>query len=683
MGDKKIMKIEKIKKKLYERTRLDAIIAVVTLIFLLFIGRLFYWQIILGYNFREQSEKNYSNIIKTDAIRGEILDANGIPFVLNDTKFKIVLNRLNLNKEDENGVILYLVNLLNSRREKWNDVLPIEINSQGEYEFVKDNQAEVSNLKRVLVVNSYATAKNCMEKMINDFSCSGYSKEEQRILCSVKYNMTKSGYYYSKTLPYTFASDINKETVSIISEKSNILKGVEIRTSTQRKYENGTIASHIIGTVGALSKEEYDRLKDSYKLNDVIGKSGVEKAMEDYLRGEEGKTEVILRRDGTIKYNKLQQVSPGSNVYLTLDYKLQDIANRSLAKHVNEAKAGHKDCVGGAVVVLNVKDFSVLAASTYPTYNLDLYMKDPNYYASLMKDNINTPLLNRAFDGAFAPGSIYKPVVACAGLQEGVVDEKSTILCTGRYYYPGSNQYLSCMGVHGGLTVRKALAKSCNVFFSELGRRLGIDKLYQHSRSFGLGDRTGIEIGESKGILASPEYAEKNGITWRDANTSQAAIGQSFNLFTPLQLATYTATIANKGKRYKTHIIKKVTDYTGQNVIFENDPNNPVLAEEVNISEENFNIVREGMREVTTAGTAMSFANYGIKIGAKTGTAEVPPKSDHTTFICFAPFDEPEIAIAVVVQHGAVGSFSTRIARDIMDYYFFKKEDGVKVEEQK
>ena len=259
--------------------------------------------------------------------------------------------------------------------------------------------------------------------------------------------------------------------------------------------------------------------------------------------------------------------------------------------------------------------------------------------------------------------------MACAALQSGKIKPSETVHCGGSFnYYRGYS--LRCMGVHGASNLLKALSKSCNVYFAELGRRLGATLLAEYANKFGIGVKTGVEIGESKGVVAGPEHSTDVGSHWYESGSSQAAIGQSDNMITPVQLATYTATIANGGKRYKTHIVKKIMDYARSKIIKEDAPE---LMEDTGISEENLKAVKEGMREVALSGTARDFANYPIPIGAKTGTAQ-NSGSDHTTFICFAPYDDPQIAISVVIAHGKSGTLSKNVARDIMDAYFDLKK---------
>jgi penicillin-binding protein 2 len=326
--------------------------------------------------------------------------------------------------------------------------------------------------------------------------------------------------------------------------------------------------------------------------------------------------------------------------------------------------------------VLDVSDFSILAAATYPTYDLSQYVSDSDYYTELLEDSTN-PLFNRAFNGAFTPGSVYKPCVAAAALEEGVLTSSTKITCNHTYEYYAPSYTPTCLGYHGALTVTSALAYSCNIFFYDTGRQLGIENMDLYSKSFGLGTTTGVEIGESEGTLASPSYRISNGGTWQPGDVIQAAIGQSDNAFTPLQLATYCATIANNGTRLKTHLVDKITDYTRDTVLSQTEAEE---VETVSVSAENLKIVQEGMREVCTIGTASStFGDYGIAVAGKTGTAENPGHSDNTVFIGYAPYDNPQIAVAVVIEYGTSGVYSTGVAKDIFDAYFYGKvldEDG-------
>ncbi len=635
-------------------------------IFAVFTCRLIDWQIVNAKHYKMRANSSNIYFVKMDPVRGEIVDADGIGLAVNDTGYKLVIDRLLIENGRENDLILKSVKLIKSLGDAWIDVLPIEL-KDGKFIFLDDKQSQITVLKETLGLQESADALECMNAMKERYKLeNGISNEDQKIICSVRYNMEKNGGFYSKSTPYVLADNISKESVIIISEKSEELKGLRVQASLIRKYINGEIAPHIVGYTGFMSSEEYQQRKEAYSMDAIIGKTGIESAFEDYLKGTGGKKMIQMSRDGEVMdISEREPSCAGNTVFLTLSSKLQQVANESLKRNIERAKNSEaRDCESGAVVMLDVNDFSIKAAATYPSYDLAKFMEDKSYYTQLYADK-RVPLLNRAFSGAYAPGSIYKPLVACAALQEGLITPEETIFCGGSFnYYTGYR--LRCMGVHRNAKLIFALAKSCNVYFAELGRRLGAQKLGEWARKFGIGVKTGVEVGESKGVLAGPEHCENVGAKWYESGSSQAAIGQSDNMFTPVQLASFVATIANGGNRYKTHLVSKIMDYNRSHNIKEFGAE---LVENVGVSQENLEAVKNGMREVVLSGTARDFASYPVPIAAKTGTAQ-NSGSDHTTFICFAPYEKPEIAIAVVVAHGKLGTVSKNVARDLMDAYF-------------
>ena len=629
-----------------------------------FVTRLVDWQIINTEEYKVRANSSNIYFVKTDPVRGEILDRDGVGLAVNDMGYKIVLDRLLIEKGTENDLILKVVRLLEALDNEWIDILPIGIDKNGFY-FTQGHESQILSLKKTLNLGENASAEECIKKMCERYKIGDYSDADRRVVCSVKYNMEKSGGYYLKSMPYILCDSVSKDAVIIISERFKDLKGVRIQTSLIRKYINGEVAPHIVGYTGFMSGEEYEKKKDSYPMDALIGKTGIEAVFEDELRGFGGKRMMQMSREGgVINVSEKEPAKSGNTVFLTLSSKLQEVANKSLKENVEKAHLGASDGVSGAAVGVNVKDFSGLAASTYPGYDVTRFMEDKSYYSELANDKA-VPLLNRAFLGAYAPGSIYKPLVACAALDSGKITPDDTITCSGSFnYYSGYR--LRCMGVHGAANLKLALSKSCNVYFAELGRRLGADLLKEYANKFGIGVKTGIEVGESSGIVAGPEHSKAVGAHWYESGSSQAAIGQSDNMITPVQLATYVATIANNGVRYKTHLVNKITDYSRNKLIREIAPE---VIENLNISEENLKAVQSSMREVALSGTARDFASYPIPIAAKTGTAQ-NSGSDHTTFICYAPYDDPQIAISVVIAHGKTGMASKNVARDIMNSYF-------------
>lgn len=658
--------------KIKKYSRYIFCLALIVAVFSAYIARLVDWQIVNGEEYRERANRSSIYRNKTDALRGEIFDVNGVGFAENITGYKIMFDRFALDADKENQTILDLISLLNFKNEPFIDELPIKLTSNNQFEFVEDKEKEIKELKgkNRLNLNSYSTANECMEKLAKKYDCENFDPKSKRDIVSVKYNMEVNGYYDSMASSYTFADEISPELLAIISERFQDNPGVRIGLSAKRQPVNSDLAPHIVGSVGKISEEQYEKLKEKgYTREDVVGKSGIEAAMEEYLRGVAGEKKVEVARNGSVLHTpNAKEAKPGNTVFLTIDSRLQKVANESLAKAIQSA--GQHDCVAGGVVALSVKDFSILAAATYPSYDL-AKLTEPGYYSQLANNKAN-PLFNRAFQGAFAPGSVFKPLVASGALEEGVLTTEDKIKCTGIYHYPGHNFTTKCLGVHGNADLNYAMAKSCNVYFSEAGRRLGIENMNLYAKRFGLGVKTGIELTETAGVLAGPEYSRSIGSRWSDLVTIKAAIGQSDNQFSPLQLATYVATIASGGNRYRPHLVRKITDYRRENIVMENNPDAPELVETTGVSEENLNMVKTAMRQVVLSGTATNFNGYPVPVAAKTGTAQ-NSGSDHTTFICFAPYEKPEIAIGVVVEHGVKGMVSKIVAKDIMDAYFANK----------
>ncbi len=667
-------------KNKYPKTTITVCIIITLGFFVLFTARLVDWQIVHGSEYRELAKRSTSYTVRTDATRGEILDKNGDGIVVNTTHYKIVIDKLYANEETLDTNLLALINLMNLTGDKWEDTLPIEL-SGNTLSYKKGAEDEIATLlsEDYLNLDENTTAQDCFTKLLERYKIDEkLTLTEQRNLVSVHYNMELTG--YSSSNPYVFAKDIKRSTVSAVSENTQGVSGIDVQTYLVRKAQDSDLAPHILGALGSITEEEYEKLKDgnkTYSLTDSVGKFGIELAFENQLKGEGGMKIIKRNSDGTI-VDTIETIDskPGNTVYLTLDKKLQETAVKSLAENVKAAKAQGvatkqsyggsgwgEDCETGAVVMLSVKDFSVLAAASYPTYDLNKYSQYGDYYVKL-SENKNSPMYNRISVGSFACGSVYKPCVACAALEEKTITKDTEIFCKQEYDYYPSN-VVHCMHYHGDENVTGAIAQSCNYFFAETGRRLGIETMYLYSEKFGLGEYTGIEIEESKGTLAG-----RDSTSWMPGNTVQAAIGQSDNAFTPLQLATYAATLANDGTRLKTHVVSKVTDYERTKTI--EDYSKATVVDTCGISKKNLDIVQKAMLEVTQDedGTAYSmFGDYKVKVAAKTGTAE-NAGSDHTTFICYAPFDKPEVAVAVVIEHGAKGRYSMQVAKDLLDGYF-------------
>lgn len=659
-------------------------ICLTVLLFSAFGVRLFVWQIAEGKAYDEIAQSSTSYTVKTEAARGEILDCRGESLSVNRTCYKIVLDKLYLNLDTQNQAIEKLLYYMTLKNEKWIDVLPVTLTSTGVYSFKPDSEDAVNQLKSAEYLNldDSASAQQCVEALKQRYKAEEISDPGVlRNVLSVRYNMELNA--FSNSTPYTFAENISSDMVAVVSENLQDTPGIEVQAYLERENKNPTLAPHLLGALGMISAEEYSEKTEggkTYSYTDKIGKFGVEQAFEDVLKGQSGEKFVEKNAEGTVVNTvKTTDAKPGNTVYLTLDSRIQKAANQALDKNIKAArtngeslaaangKKGYgEDCRAGAAVMLSVKDFSVLAAASYPTYDLQKYSEYGDYYVSLETDEVNSPLYDRAFLGSFAPGSIFKPCVACAALEEGVVNKDSQITCTKYYDYYESDP-VACMGTHGPIDIFSAITQSCNYFFAETGRRLGINTMYLYAEKFGLGESTGVEVHESTGTLAG-----RDSKTWTGGNTVQAAIGQSDNAFTPLQLASYAATIANNGTRLKTHVVQKITDYQRKEVLEYNDPDQPAVLDTVSVSQENLKLVQSAMRNVAASsdGTAYSvFGGYKVSVAAKTGTAE-NAGSDHTTFICYAPYENPEVAVAVVLEHGAKGMYSMDVAKSMLDAYF-------------
>ena len=675
-------KENKLREKRFLQRRSTICVIIIAVIFFGFAVRLFKWQVIDGAEYKKLATTSTAYTVTTDATRGEILDCNGNSLAVNRTGYRVAIDKLFMKPEKLDSTILSLIELMNTRNEKWIDALPIKLDSNGEFVFRESMADEVKTLKsdEYLDLKDSDSAEKCIELLTERYELENYKdKTELRNLISVHYNMELNA--YSNTTPYIFAKNISSDMVAIISENMQGVNGVEIQTFLTRTSPNGSLAPHIIGALGSISQEEYEaKTKEGkeYGFNDSIGKFGVESAFEDELRGIGGERLVQKDSDGNVtKVASSVEAQPGHTVYLTLDSKLQKAANTALERQITAArkngeteslskgKGYGEDCETGAVVMLNVKDFSVLAAASYPSYNLNKYSNYDDYYISLAEDK-NAPLYDRAFSGSFAPGSVFKPCVACAALQEGIINSSTIFECTKNYTFYPTNP-VACMGYHSYISLNSAIAQSCNYYFAETGRRLGIDTMYLYAEKFGLGEKTGLEVDESTGILAG-----RDSTSWQEGNTVQAAIGQSDNAFTPVQLASYAATIANDGTRLKTHIVKEIRDYERKDTLYKYNTKKPEKLNTVGVSRGNLKIVQDAMRSVVSSpsGTAnYIFGNYKVPVAAKTGTAE-NAGSDHTVFICYAPFDKPQVAIGVVLEHGKYGRYSMNVAKALLDAYF-------------
>lgn len=664
-------------------------ITILVLVFVLYIFRLGQWQLIDGASYAAEAEVS-SSFIKLTGARGEILDSEGETLAGNRTVYNVVYSRITWDADSRNETLLAAARLLESVGETWVDRLPIAV-SGSRYVFAQDKTSEIGYLtgESMLDLGANASAADCMAALVERYGLEDFGNmQDARDVASMRYNMERGG--FSRTSPYTVARDVPIETVEVVSERMEAMPGIEIEVGQARDYGSGTTAPHVIGTLGLISEAQYAAAQEAgntyssanvsgYSYTDTVGQSGIEQVYEEVLRGKNGKETIETDATGAVLGTSVTEPpEAGDTVWLTVDADLQRAAAEALDTYISSGLT--EDCVAGAVVALDVNSGAVLACVSYPTFDLGLYSTDDAYLTALYEDETQ-PLFNRGLNGIFTPGSIFKPIVAVAALEENIIQESDTpVSCDGAYHYYAPDYEPACLGEHGELNVTHALSRSCNVFFYDVGRQLTINRLTAYAQRFALGEATGSELPESTGILATPaEYEERHaGETWYDGMTIQAAIGQNDNMFTPIELAVYCSMIANGGVRYRTHFLEKVTDYDRTKTVSEYTPE---ILDTVEISDETFRTVREGMRLVCTEGTASStFADFGVAVAGKTGTAENAGHSDNLTFIGYAPYDKPEIAVAVVVEYGGGGDAAREIAKSVLEAYFFGDTDDADAE---
>ena len=677
-GSAKI-KVTRIKEKQHQEKvgRQYVTVFLIVAIFFGFSALLFNMQIINGEKYASEGSSSVS-VSSVKATRGEILDRNGKVLVGNRQGNAVVFDAAEFppfsQQEKRNEIILSLINVFEKCNAEWIIEFPIFINSNGQYEFVADSDFEIKKMlaEDMLDLNRYATPDDCMKQLVTNYKLENYSKEEALKIAAVCYQMKLNA--FNKANPYKFAEDVDATVVSYIKELNSVYTGVDVEIETYREYYDGTLAPHILGMVGSIDAEEYAELKEKgYAMNDVVGKSGIEQVMEEYLKGESGEKTVTTNSDGSVKTEFTKEVKNGNSIILTLDADLQKIAQDALKEKCDsiESLVPH----GGAVVALNCNTGEVLAMATYPSYDITSYSED---YSKLLK-NRASPLWNRAVQSIYAPGSTSKPSTALAALEENIIDENSIYDC--HYSYRYLDMGFRCIPRHKdhNIDVREALQDSCNIFFYKVSQELGVEKMNTYRQLLCLGQSTGFEIPENTGVLDSPSYRTSINQVWRPGFTLQSAIGQAANVFTPLQLANYCGTIANGGTRYNLNIVKEIKSFDLTESVLKKEP---TVAVETGISDKNITIVKQGMRRViTNSYTLTNGIGKVVECAAKTGTSQVEHKVYGTKkvltngfFITFAPYEEPEIAIAVAIEGGQSGASCSSVAQAIYEEYFKTQE---------
>ncbi len=634
--------------------------------------RLLKLQIVDGAEYLALAETSYTSEHEVIATRGQIFDRNGIVLTSNRTVYKVILQKAFLIKGTENEVLNRTASVLASNNEKWNDSVPVTYEEP--YIFTTQNESVLDAFKERIRVNPDATAENCITELKRKYEIdnSRYTEEQQRIIAGLRYEMELKDFSYENR--FTLADDVSIETVIRLKEDSLQLGGVDIIEESARDYVESTTAPHVLGTVGSLSYDEYVALKgEGYSYNDIIGTYGIERAMESVLRGENGKREIARDSNGRAVSDRITtEAIAGDSVKLTIDYKFQNDLQNILANQINwlnnTADRGN-DCDAGAVVVLDARSGAVLGMASYPTY--DLVDSIENYGVVLNSEG--NPMYNRCINGLYRPGSAFKTITAADGLVNGLIDINSRAECTGTYtFYSSSDYQPKCTGYHLGYDVVNCLKWSCNIFFYDLGRRLGIDELCDFAQKFGYGQNLGLEIGGLSGQMSSPQLFEKlRGEPWTDGNTLQAAIGQMDTLVTPLHLSVQALTLANDGVRMKPYLIDSVWNYDGTEMLYKTQPE---IVETIENKNEAFEIVREGMKSVSTLVTWPTSSNlwnfdylpYNVAI--KTGTAETGDGYYTSTVMGYYPAEDPQIAFGIILEKG---EYSRYMVRNIIDAYFY------------
>lgn len=654
---------------------------IVVLLLSVFVVRLMRFQLAEGASFRAESEKTTLSTEAITAPRGEILDRYGRRLATNRVGYTVVFDWAYFpHKSDaqENSLILQLTKILKGDKETWSDSLPVS--TARPYAFQDSSNSDVNRLKALLqsdkLIDKGANvdAPTALSLLESEYKIDpSLSDDDKRTIAGVRYEMEQRAFSVNNNI-FSFATDVSIQTVSKISERSLELPGVEINQEPIRVYPNGTIAPHMIGITGPIFAEQYPALsKLDYSMDDTIGKSGLESTMEPYLRGIDGTKGIELNNVGRVVSSTVtQQPRPGDTVVTTIDSKLQQVLQNSLAttiQNIVAASGGDPEyganAKSGAAVVLDIKTGQVLAMASYPTYDINTYKAQ---YSQLVQQ-AGSPLLDRCVAGVYRPGSTFKPVVATSALMNGSITPSTEFFCDGSLTRYGHTFH--CDGWHGWNNVVGALSVSCNVFFYNVGDLTGIKKIDATASALGLGKKTGVELpGEKSGIVAGPDERAESGGQWYSGDVLQASIGQSDNLFTPLQLADYIATILNDGKHYPVHVVQKVISYDNSEVVVDNTTPKP--DSNLKIPQWVLDTVKTGMGEVTgddgTASTA--FDDFPIKTGGKTGTAQVSG-GYNGVYLGFAPFDNPQIVVAAVVEHGYHGNQVAPLARDVFGAYFF------------
>ena len=672
--------------------RMRVLVAAACILMLLYGLRLIFLQLVNGDDFKSQATNTTDYKFTVTAARGDIVDSRGERIATSVTGYNVVLNKLLMGDEDLDGMLQKIVELLRANGESWNDTLLIsQPDAAGNYTFTAEegstkDQKALAAMKDNLGLQQYATANDVMEKLVEDYDLASYPLSWQRTLGGIHYEMQLQA--FSNVNNFIMAENVSEATVATIKEHSLSLPGVEIVETSARSYEQSTVLPHVLGRVGKITAEKwkvtdengqttYPLREKGYNMNDIIGISGLESAYEDELRGKDGVETITRNSDGVIVDTALTTVpEPGHTVQLTIDNRFQKAVDKALASNIEMINrtynANSTKAAAGAAVVVDVKTGAVLAASNYPSFDQNLYATQYSEYSA----DESLPLFNRALQGLYTPGSTFKPAVAIAALDTGLINRYSTVNCTRVYTYYKDYRPKCTQHGHGNgpIDVVNAIKWSCNIFFYDVGRRLTSDVYDAYAYKLGLGQRTGVEVSEATGHLTT-----KNDSNYMESLDIQAAIGQGNTVVTPIQLATYAATLANNGTRYRTHFVKAILDSNTGEVLQETQPE---VMDVIEDKGETFDLIQQGMIGVSQ--TISALANYPYTIACKTGT---PQRSEgyysgssyrhytNTMMIAYGPTEDAQIAIGIVVEYGGGGARAGNLAADIFNAYF-AMQDG-------
>ena len=674
------------------RVKYNILSMLVYILGIILLIQLFNLQIVKGKEYREQSNTRLTRESVLKAARGNILDRTGNPIVSTSMGFRLDLYKTKVDNQTLNDTILGIVTILEKNGDKYCDNLPISVEP---FEFKLEGDESQKEWKKQNKLSENASAEDCFNSLKEKYEIKSDNIQETRKIMTVRYEISQNG--YSSTKPVEICSNLSRESSMELSEQNSKFAGIDIVTEPIISYTSGSLASHILGTVGKIKKEELEGKEDTYDVNDLIGKTGIQYVFEDLLKGKNGIRQIDMDIEGKITGEYIaKEAIAGSNVVLTIDSNVQEITEKALKDNITKISTGgfssRSDADAGAAVVMNVKTGEILAMASYPDYEPQLFVNgiSSEKYSEYEK---NSALYNRAISGAYAPGSIFKMITAIAGLESGAINTNTIINDTGVYphaHKPVCWYYTEYGRGHGPLNVSQAIKHSCNYFFYEVGNRIGIDTIEKYAKYFGLGKKTNVELpSESSGVVASRKIADSENRSWYLGETLSASIGQSYNNFTPIQMAKYISMLANGGKKIDVTLIKTIIDSNENQMSKEqiDDFVNKRLGlnsnddeEDLNISADNLKAILEGMKGVTSesGGTAYStFAGFNIEVAGKTGTAQVGNKTNGW-FAGFAPYDNPEIAIVVVVENVTHGGYTAEVARDIFAEYFGMNASEIK-----